>query len=108
MIRCDGDGDAIHLGRPGARRRERWRCGALELRVESQRLDALSHLAPDLLGGSGCRLSALQPAQMIDWLATLAEQRSQRFPPALAVIRHYLAGLLPLPRDYIVGQPPFP
>ncbi|HVR10775.1 MAG TPA: hypothetical protein VMW75_22210 [Thermoanaerobaculia bacterium] len=64
----------------------------LELRVEVDRLEALSDLGPDLLRGFDNHPSAFQPAQMIDALAVLAVQRSARYPAALATTRYYLAG----------------
>ena len=80
----------------------------LTFRVEAERLDSLSQLGPDLLGAFGCRLSAVRPAELIDWLATLAANRSARLASALAAIRCHLVGLRPSARDCFAGQTPFP
>jgi hypothetical protein len=71
----------------------------LVLRVEAGRLDAVSELGPDVLRGFQNAPGAFRPAEMIDWLAILAIQRSTRFPAALAATRHYLSGRRTHPRE---------
>lgn len=79
----------------------------LTLRIEAERLESLSQLGPDLLDAFACRVSAVRPAELIDWLATLAANRSARLPSALAAIRCHLVGLRPSARDAFVGQSSF-
>lgn len=95
----------------------------LALRVEAGRVDAVSELGPDLLrafvsevraagqpepAGGGTRSQGngvsvavalvWRPAEMIDWLAILAQQRPTELAPALAAARHYLSGLRTHPK----------
>jgi hypothetical protein len=71
----------------------------LALRVERGRLDGLADLGPDLMNAFPGRPSALQPACMIDLLATWAAQGSQGYSQGEASVRHFLAGLRPHPLD---------
>jgi tetratricopeptide (TPR) repeat protein len=70
----------------------------LRLRVEAGRLGAVSELAPDLHDAFGCR-RAFETGATIDWLATLAAQRSPRFPRAWPAIHESLCGLRRHPKD---------